>query len=83
MPEQKESIGTLLICLIKKLLSRNFILPVICSYLIFRVAMAGVDASILKVVIPALVVIATGYNGLGALAEHIRGKNGSKKPPAK
>jgi len=66
-------------CFLKKLFSRNFMLPLVCAILIYKIALVVTDPAILKIVCPALVVVAIGYNGLGALNTFIKGKNGNGK----
>lgn len=64
--------------ILKKVFSRNFLLPLVAMGLVFAGGLIMTDHVIYKMLVWSLCVLATGYNGLGAINQFIKGKNGKK-----
>ena len=63
--------------ILKKVFSRNFLLPLVAMGLVFAGGLIMTDHTIYKTLVWSLCVLATGYNGLGAINQFIKGRGGN------
>jgi len=62
--------------ILKKVFSRNYLLPFFAMILLFVASFCIESIEIFQRLMIGLCILATGYNGFGSLSTFIKGKNG-------